>query len=254
MDKCATTSLLYGCETWGNSLNDVESCYRSGLKVALNVRQNLNNEIAYIESGRWPLHGRIKRLQLKFWLFVTDDYVVKYPDSAIAKVVKIGLEANCKFLKHYTKLYNEYKEPNACEESITKKYTDTWKAKVIAKFEDDPNSKLGTYYCINPYLTKQVQIPQGLMEFERELVTRFRTGSHSLAIEVGRYSNTVRENRLCKCGDGIQTVWHVISECKDTRDIVRKNYNDLKEVFDDKNIHFILLAITEKLSIKYFNK
>ena len=250
LDKCATSSLLYGCETWGNCLNDVEQCYRSGLKVALNVRQNLNNEIAYIESGRWPLHGRIKRLQLKFWLFVTNDYVVKYPDSALAKVLTIGLEANCKFLKHYTKLYNEYKDPNICEQSITKKYTNTWKAKIIAKFDDDADSKLGTYYRINPSLTKHVHNPQGVMEFERELVTRFRTGSHSLAIEVGRYSNTLRENRLCKCGDGVQTVWHVFSECRYTRDIVRKNYDNLKEVFDDNNIHFILLAITKKLNIK----
>ena len=88
------------------------------------------------------------------------------------------------------------------------------------------------------------------MESERELVTRFRTGSHSLAVETGRYSNIIRENRLCSCGNSVQTVWHVIAECCETRDIVRNRYNNLKEVFDDANIHSVLLAVTRKLKIR----
>ena len=84
-------------------------------------------------------------------------------------------------------------------------------------------------------LTNNVQVPQTSMEFERELVTRFRTGSHSLAIEIGRYSNISRENRLCSCGNGVQTVWHIMAECCETRDIVNKTYNSLKEVFEDDN-------------------
>ena len=67
LDKCARASLIYACETWGANVNEVERCYRAGLKTALNVRQNLNNEIVYIESGKMPLQARIKCLQLKFW-------------------------------------------------------------------------------------------------------------------------------------------------------------------------------------------
>ena len=88
------------------------------------------------------------------------------------------------------------------------------------------------------------------MEFERVLVTRFRTGSHSLAVELGRYSNISRENRLCKCGEGVQTVWHVFADCPETRDIVLKNYNNLKEVFEDESVHTVLLAISRRLKIK----
>ena len=87
------------------------------------------------------------------------------------------------------------------------------------------------------------------MEYERELVTRFRTGSHSLAVEIGRYSNIERENRLCKCGDGVQTVWHVVSECRYTRNIVQKSYNNFEEVFDDENIDKILFSLTRRLKV-----
>ena len=51
-------------------------------------------------------------------------------------------------------------------------------------------------------------------EFQRTLITRYRTGSHNLRIEKDRrlpYSN--REDRLCSCNLGIQTIKHVIMEC-----------------------------------------
>ena len=50
----------YACERWGNNSNVAELCYRSGIKVALDVRQNLNNEITYIESGKFPLECKVK--------------------------------------------------------------------------------------------------------------------------------------------------------------------------------------------------
>ena len=82
------------------------------------------------------------------------------------------------------------------------------------------------------------------------MVTRFRTGSHSLAIETGRYSNTPRENRLCSCGEGIQTVWHVFAECSRTRTIVTKNYTKMSDIFDDEDVPKVLLAITKELKIR----
>ena len=84
----------------------------------------------------------------------------------------------------------------------------------------------------------------------KEILTRFRTGSHSLAVEIGRYSNISRENRLCSCGNEVQTVWHIMAECRETRDIVNKTYNSLKEVFEDDNLHNVLLSVTRKLKVK----
>ena len=250
LDKCVTSSLLYGCETWANCITDVEQPYRSGLKIALNVRQNLNNEIVHLETGRSPLCGRIKSLQLKFWLFVTTKYMTEFPESALAKVVKIGIDCNSKYVKYYTDLQAEYTNPTACKMAIDRSYLEHCKSKLIAKNIEDPDSKLGTYYRVNPTLSNNVRNPQIIMEFERELVTRFRTGSHSLAVETGRYSNIIRENRLCSCGNSVQTVWHVVAECCETRDIVPNRYNNLQEVFDDANIYSVLLAVTRKLKIR----
>ena len=76
-------------------------------------------------------------------------------------------------------------------------------------------------------------------------MTRFRTGSHALTVETGRYSNIPRENRLCTCGTGIQTVWHIFAECPRTRPVVEKNYTTMNEIFEDENVHNVVLAITK---------
>ena len=87
------------------------------------------------------------------------------------------------------------------------------------------------------------------MEIERELVTRFRTGSHSLAIELGRYSNVARENRICVCGENVQTIWHIFMQCPITLSLGFRKYINLHEIFADVNIHRMLLSITKKLKI-----
>ena len=88
------------------------------------------------------------------------------------------------------------------------------------------------------------------MEIERELVTRDRTGSHSLAIELGRYSNIARENRVCICGNFVQSVWHIFMECSLTYSLVNHEYNTLVEIFADYNVHRKLLLICNKLKVR----
>ena len=126
-----------------------------------------------------------------------------------------------------------------------------WKQKTVeASIEVD--SKLGTYYRVNSHLQKFTPNTANLTENERILITRYRTGSQSLAIEIGRFSNTPRANRLCVCGDGVQTVWHIFPECQLTRTIVHKNYQSLHEVLDDRNLLSLLFLITKVLKIPSF--
>ena len=249
LEKCAKASLIYGCETWGVNVVDVERCYRAGLKTALNVRQNLNNEIVHIESGKLPLRARIKSMQLKFWV-QAKDYVTDNPHSALAKVYHMGTQAKSPYLDYYRKLEETFGEPKACEESIDGEILRSYQEKIRNQCSKDRDSKLGTYFRINPTFASYVPSPQTTMEFERELTTRYRTGSHSLAVETGRYANVPRESRLCSCGLGVQTVWHVLKECPTTSPIIQRDYNDLQEAFEDEKIHETLFAISKKLKIQ----
>ena len=216
-------------------------CYRSGLKTALGVRNNTNTEIIHFESGKFPLHCRVIKSQLKFWQYVTN-YMSEFPDAALSKVVKIGLEYNLPYLRYYQKLLLDFENSKRCEESLRNTCVETWKRKIV-EASADMDSKLGTYYRINPLLHKFA--PVNVTENQRITITRFRTGSHSLAIEIGRFSNTERENRLCKCGFGVQTIWHVFKNCRLTRGIICKQYHTLKEIFEDEDIHKMLFSISK---------
>ena len=49
LDACVTSSITYSCETWAGAIpKDAEVSYRTGIKTALSIRQNTNNEIVYI--------------------------------------------------------------------------------------------------------------------------------------------------------------------------------------------------------------
>ena len=136
-----------------------------------------------------------------------------------------------------------------CQKTIEKTYYDMCKRKMQIEFEKDGDSKLGTYYRVNPLLLKYVPNPQPIMEIERELTTRYRTGSHCLAIELGRYSNTIRENRTCICGNFVQSLSRVFYECTLTREIVQQNYANLSDMFADEEIHSKLMLICKKFKI-----
>ena len=49
-ESCVSTTLTYACETWGNNFKDAELPYRAGLKISLNIRENISNKIVYVES------------------------------------------------------------------------------------------------------------------------------------------------------------------------------------------------------------
>ena len=99
-----------------------------------------------------------------------------------------GTQANVKYLKYYETLARNHHTSHTCQISLQNDYMTSWKNKFVDEVNTDPDSKLGTYYHINPNLNSYILRPQLILEAERILITRFRTGSHSLAIELGRYT------------------------------------------------------------------
>ena len=56
LDSCVNACYLYGCEVWEDcNLSKLETLHRKGIRTAMSVRQSVNNEIVYAESGRYPL-------------------------------------------------------------------------------------------------------------------------------------------------------------------------------------------------------
>ena len=198
--------------------------HRQGLKTALSVRCGTNNEIVYLESGQYPLEVNITKKQMKFWSSIMK-IMENNPDHYIAKLIKLG--ENTAYIKHYRNLVLKYNDPINCAKTLETKFRNDFIARILEAEVRDQNSKLGTYILVNPSLAKPLY--DKIIECERVMITRYRTGSHNLRIERDRFlPNSKREDRICLCGRSVQTIKHVILDC----DLL----NDLREKYEIEDL------------------
>ena len=114
LKACVCSSLTYGSETWGEfNENKLETIYRSAIKTMLNIRQNTNNEIVYIESDLLPLICMIKEKQLKFWNTINEQKL-QNPTSPLSKLIDLASSLDCPYLQHYKTLADDYNNPEEC--------------------------------------------------------------------------------------------------------------------------------------------
>ena len=245
---CVASALTYGSETWADHCeNQVEIIYRTGLRTALGIRSNINNEIVYVESGKYPLKCRISKLQLKFWLSI-EDYTSRCPDSALNHLLIVANELNLPYIRWYKNLVALHVSPAGCQNNLQMQFREKWKA----TFQDganDTDSRLGTYCLINPNLSIPGYMGKTMLETDRLILTRFRCGSHSLMVEKGRQCNIPRDERLCPCGTGIQTVVHCFTDCTLIVPTLEKRYTNLLEVFSDDDICVMLHKVCMILKV-----
>ena len=239
VNACVNSALTYGCEAWGSTpLNTVEVLQRKALKMILDVRRNTPNEIVYIESGHRNTQPMIYKRQLKHFQKVKED-CLKNPTSTIAKIITSGMNSNTKFLRHYRKLDEKFSTPEECYEYHINEHNTKMSTKIQEKYDSDVDSILGTYKCINPNLVKPTFIENICCnENDRRTITKYRTGSHDLKIQSGRLNQTDRHDRLCSCGDVIQTLKHMIFECTNTMNMRRVHditENNLETFFSSTN-------------------
>ena len=254
LDACVSSSLTYGCESWGtSSIKSIEIAYRLGLKRALSIRENCNTEIVYIESGRYPLSIRISKQQLKFWINL-QTYLDHEPNHPLNNLIEQGLELDIPFLKHYIKLKNDYGTPETCETVLKQRFYNDTADMIRTKANGDDISRLGTYIKVNPQLKQPDQlINSKILEFERILITRYRTGCHNLRIESGRHCNPPlpREERLCQCNEGVQTLHHCLFDCPLLIETQRAfNYSTVEEALNLNDAAKLLLQIEKILQIR----
>ena len=245
LNTCVNASVTYGCETWGiANVKEVETMYRQGIKSALSVRESVNNEIVYIESGELPLKIRISASQLKFWVSICS-LQQENPDHYISKLVRIA--DGTKYIKYYKSLHQTHIYPTSCISSMKNVVFANFTKKIQDAAQSDPDSKLGSYFLVNPQFTTPSFANK--LEFQRVCITRYRTGSHNLRIERDRrlpYSN--REDRICSCSTDIQTVQHVLLHCP-LLNCIREKYG-VVDVENGVNCDGFLLEMECILSIK----
>ena len=107
------------------------------------------------------------------------------------------------------------------DDIIAKDYADR-----VARVQSSSRTKYSTYNVVNNSSFELHSIykpgPESVDDYLRITFTRFRTSSHRLKIETGRWSRIDKERRVCQCGGGVQSEKHVLVDCELVSDIRRK--------------------------------
>ena len=161
LDTCVSSSLIYGCETWGNSnFNNVKTLYRQGLKCALSVRPSVNNEIISVETGEWPLQIRITKQQLKFWLSIQT--MLRDDNHYIAKLVRKAENIEIRYIQYYKQLQQTYHSIDRCQNTLENYFRNQYEQKINAESVIDNDSRLGSYLQVNPNYWAKLQKYDGI--------------------------------------------------------------------------------------------
>ena len=219
-DAALMSAILYGCESWLNAdLKPIVKLYNWALKTLLDVRMTTCNDVCYIESGNPPINAVIKKKQRKFLKSVWRERC-DLNDDPLILALKTVMEAryNTKDYVHDL-IHNDQDDVDISIRDLKHSLQQSVSSRRTTYLEINPS------LCVHPvYLEKK----HNVCERDRVAFTRFRVSSHSLAVEVGRWSRRGRgrlplEERLCPCGQ-IQTELHVVQHCTLTQHL-RHNHN-----------------------------
>ena len=200
-------AILYGAETWtGACLKPIETLYMRGIKLLLGVRISTSHDCCLLELGMPPLQALVQQRQFNF----LSKTILERQDLADDPFMHV---------MHLTRRHNR---PLARKIDLLLSVSDHVTQGVRAlqeRVRQSPRTRARTYRELNPqfvthpfYNRRDVQAP----EYMRLSWTRFRLSSHNLRVETGRWSRTLRENRLCQCGS-VQDEAHVLCFCRKTQ-------------------------------------
>ena len=192
---------------------------------------------------------------MKFFQKIRED-CREHPDSSVSAIYKAAFECNTQFVRHYTKLESKFDTPSECYNYYVQEHEESLHSKIQQKFNDDPDSALGTYYRVNPDLQTPVfNNSIACHELDRKTITRYRTGCHMLKIQAGRLSGVGRDARICSCQQDIQTLAHVLFDCPVTaniRVVQGLHETNLQQFFQGDDLTrtaTILKAVAKQLNI-----
>ena len=235
-DTLVAPILNYSAEIWGyHKSPDVESVHSKFCRKLLCVRNSTNLDAIYGELGRTPMYIYRKLIIIKYWL-----KLLKQKDTSLLFKTYLMLKTDVDNGNTYNQnnwafqvkcildqvgltymwqnQFNMLINYNIIKQRIIDIYHQSWYAAI------NYSPRLKTYclfkhsFVFEPYLDK-IQDKK-----YRIALTKFRTSSHDLFIEIGRHSNIPRPNRLCvQCSSNmIENEYHHLIICSKYKDLRQK--------------------------------
>ena len=145
------------------------------------------------------------------------------------------LDSSCGFMMHYVNLLNTYPHKNDIKEHFQNQLL----AEVKETAETSENYKYFIYRQFNPEL-------KALSTTHRNL-SRLRLSSHNMPIETGRWSRTIRENRLCQTCKVVGDEPHYIYNCCEIDRTGLEDIPSLDNLPNYKKLHLLMERLEKYL-------
>ena len=218
LQAAIVSSLLYSCESWfTENLKQMEQLYVGALKSLLGVRETTRTDVVLLETGMPTLHELIKMRSTSFIKKNVNAGITETPLAKVYKMCETKGTGGYRFIKRM--LDNPVEE---CLLDVKRAMNNASSSKALKYKEMNPGLNVHTVYNSNVYIDER----------KRVVFTKFRTSSHSLRIETGRWARIDREDRLCSCGQGVQDESHVVFNCERT-EAIREKYGVNNAIYEN---------------------
>ena len=237
-DTLVAPILNFGSKIWGmHDATDIELIHTKFLRRILGVKKSTNLSALYGELGRTPLAVIRKINMIKYWMKIlqqNDSSLVK----KIYKMLQEDADRNLNYggknwaaqiksilqqhgLEYVWQLQSEIEIPF---ETIKLRIFDTYKQNWYSAIHNSPRLQSYSIFKHQLELEKYLDV---IHEKKSQIsLSRFRTSSHDLKIESGRYNSTPRQRRLCRsCSmNKVEDEYHFLLVCPKYRELRLKYF------------------------------
>lgn len=250
--------LLYGCEIWGHEdIKAANTLYLRFYKILLGLKKSSNTCLILGELGKLPLRSIINKRMIYFWAKLVLDDQHKLSGNILKWITTLKTNSGwCPSWLNFIHntldmagLSQMWCTPNIFSANYIKKYFNlrsTDIAKQSWKSDVNNSSKCTIYKLIDKELVFEnylINLPWAVAS----TLCKFRTSNHPLPIETGRYTNTLRDNRLCLlCNKNlVGDEYHYVMVCDHFSDI-RTKYISIDENLSKLNVFKKLLLSNDR--------
>ena len=155
--------------------------------------------------------------QVYFMLKQDSDLNMNYNGQNWATQIKLILQHH-----GFDYVWREQAETTIPFQLIRQRILDTYKQTWYSEINN--SSRLQSYSIFKHDFELERYLDLDIDKKYKLALTRFRTSSHKLMIEIGRYDNTPREQRICQfCNmSKVEDEYHFLLVCPNYRDLRRK--------------------------------
>ena len=235
-DSKVSAVMLYGAELWGfREVRSIEIVHTLACKKFLNIRDNACNDAILGDLGRYPMYINTSKKCLKFWIRIlnmSENRFVKKCYNMLLYYDQLGYSNWVTEVR--SNLYRNgfgyilERQSVSHPKLFVLQFVNRLKDQFIQKWRSNclNSSKLIYYNQFKPCFGLEPYILTIDINKFRRCLASFRSSSHTLSVEKGRYYGISREFRFCPyCQCILEDELHFVLICPLYSDI-RKLYID----------------------------